>query len=107
MWYHLVDIRLFDVLWQRGVRMASLTRMGEGQKGILAINSERVIFKGLWKYHPFKGKIKEIQPMHFWLGDTAPGWTLALSVALPVELSNPHIACGQGWKFSLLPKLLC
>jgi hypothetical protein len=36
--YHLVDIRLLDVLWQQGLRMASLIRMGEGQRGISTVN---------------------------------------------------------------------
>ena len=36
--YHLVDIRLFDVLWQRGLRMAGLAGMGKGQRGISTVD---------------------------------------------------------------------
>ena len=36
--YHLMDIRLFDVLWQRGVRMAGLAGMGKGQRGISTVD---------------------------------------------------------------------
>jgi hypothetical protein len=51
---------------------------------------------GLWTYHLVKGKIEEILPMHFSLGDTIPRQTLlALSMALLIELSNPPIAHGQ------------
>ena len=36
--YHLMDVRFLDVLWQQGLRMVSLTRMGDGQRGILTVN---------------------------------------------------------------------
>ncbi len=50
---------------------------------------------GLWTYHPVKGKIEEILPMHFPLGYMIPRRTLATSMALLIELSDPPIACGK------------
>ncbi len=61
---------------------------------------------GLWTNYPVKGKIEEILLVHFPLGDMIPRRTLAPSMALLIELSNPPIACGKRWKFPMLPKLL-
>jgi hypothetical protein len=61
---------------------------------------------GLWTNHPVKGKIEEILPVHFPLGDTIPRRTLAPSMALLIELCNPPSACDYVRKLPLLPKLI-
>ena len=59
----------------------------------------------LWMHHPVKGKIKEILPVNFSLGDMIPSWTLAPVWPSPLNCLIHLLHVAKDGKFPLLSKL--